>query len=226
MGTKKDNTVMFSSRTRLYTNFNIGEHREEYVILASKEVIRDVVSSIKTDLNEESFVESILSGADTYRLGFSTNARSSYIVKPVTLGGDYVKYLLNLFCSPFNYFKEIKLIEDLDGSLAADLRAEFSVPLDLADSLILDENSVEITFNRLKALYNTGIAAKHILFKRLQKALAHRPGILINDICDIYDVEHTLEGDSKRILKIVRPLKKSEGAKKEIWRSSLKSFLA
>lgn len=226
---KKDKScVLVQSRTRLYTNFYIGEHKEEYVVKACKMGIKNLFENIKSSLSDDDFIEGILAGASIAMLGFYPNIDSHRKVDIKLLGSHYLKWLKSIFHNPARYMKLAYIVEDIDGSLAIDMLTSVSVSPD-SYKLIMDED-VNVSISRINALYNVIAAAKYRIFKKLQSLLATNPGLLIDDICDVYTVEHCLadniSSDTNRISKIVRPVNSLESIVKTIWSAKLSVFIS
>lgn len=226
---KKDKPcVLVQSRTRLYTNFYIGEHKEEYVLKACKMGIKNLFENIKLSLSDEDFIEGILAGASIAMLGFYPNIDANRKVDVKLLGGSYLRWLKSVFHNPSRYMKLAYLVEDIDGSLAIDLLTSVSVSPDNY-KLIMDEDD-KVSMSRLNALYNVITAAKYKIFKKLQSLLVVNPGLLIDDICDVYTVEYYLSdnisSDTTRISKIVRPVNSLESIVKTIWSAKLSVFIS
>lgn len=226
---KEKQCILLQSRTRLYTNFYIGEHKEEYVVKACKQNIKQLFENIKLSLTDEDFIEGILSGASIAMLGFHPNIDPAKKVDIKTLGSTYILWLKSVFNSPARYMKIAYIVEDVDGSLAMDFLASISVASDKMTSMFMGE-SAEIGINRLNALYNVITAAKYKIFKKLQAMLYANPGLIIDDICDVYTVEYVLSDNTteyaNKISKIVRPVNSLDNIVKSMWSAKLSVFIS
>lgn len=194
----KENNVIFSSKTRLYTNFCFEEPKEEYVVTRAKACVSRLLGELSAILSDDAFIEGILDGGDSIDLGFTPNIKTKYTLNLARLDSSFVKWLKKIYQAPSLYIKSIDLVEDVDGSLAIDVDTKLKIPIqrlkELTESSDEDFNSKA---TKLKALYNVVVSAKYLIFKRLQQSLRLSPGIEIEDVCDVHLIEYKIDEETK-----------------------------
>lgn len=212
---------MFKSITRLYTDFYMGEHKEDYVMDKCKDVLRCHNGSLDNIFTDEDFLEGILEGGSAPKIGFKTNVKTHYPIDIKNLSSEFVKWLKKFHKGKNNIVREMRIVQDRDLSLGIDVVCCMSIPSTICENIIFD-NSQEIIKTRICALYNVYMSVKHKMFKTLKSKLSITPGVNVEDICDVFLVEHCIEEESGELKRKVRNISNdSQRSHKILWSTKL-----
>jgi hypothetical protein len=228
MASKASENVIFKSKTRLYTNFHSGEHNEKYVIQTAKNMMGELIETFPATLSEDLFIEGILSGGANTQAKTISNKTPVWDVDISNLKEDYVKWLLKLFKSPKSFFKKMTAMIDGDGSLCFDVDIQVKINADLYSEIAGERCTIE-NFKekrtKLHALYNTISAVKYLLFYRFVRTLKITPGVDVDDICDVYELEYIANPLQSEISKYTVAIKSSSNKYTKLWEIPMSKIL-
>jgi len=221
--------IVFQSRTRLYTNFHCGEHKEQYVLDKVKEISAALITALPKLLTDDLFIEGALNGGDIIDHVAAPNRAVCWPVKVKELTKDNAKWCLKLFKSPKSYLKKVHALFDNEGTLSIDIDTRLSVSEAILEKLIGGAKNAELFKEQkcfLHVVYNTVSAAKYILISKLCSALKTCPGLDMEDVCDLYLTEIKAVDESKDFERYVYELdEESTALYKKLWELSVDKII-
>lgn len=221
--------VIFQSRTRIYTNFHSGEHKEQYVLDKVKNACESLASSLPKLLTESVFIEGALDGGDIINHEITPNRAISWPVHIKHLNKDNAKWCLKLFKNPKSYLKKVHALFDNEGTLSIDIDTRLAVSDTILEKIVNSTRN-DKDFNEqmcfLHTIYNAVSASKYLFISRLCSAIRVCPGLDTEDICDLYLTEIHADPMSKEFERYVYQLdEEPTSLYKKLWEMQIDKII-